>query len=353
MAVNPLPDEPQGVVWAPWRVQVRDRIVRDEEDLARTPQARRNAYAAEASVVARALASARRHARLLVGNEKASWTERAQRLLLVMVTGAPIEAAWLAIHRAEEAMLLLLDDDAVRREVAQLRRGFDRLTFAKDDPRCVTYTTVLADVAASKPASPVSDADRTALREVRALVDGYSDGVHAQRRALRNVQLALAAMCGLIALFLGIADHWWTSGLGLHPAASGGTPQAAGAPGVGEVLLVAGIGGLLSAIVALRNLDAYGGPFGLSVVQAVLKVPAGAVTGYAGVLIMQRGLLGVVGPQDGTRVLGYAALFGFAQLAVTRLLDKRAQAVLTESKAAQDPATTPGTRAGTAPPATA
>lgn len=41
-------------------------------------------------------------------------------------------------------------------------------------------------------------------------------------------------------------------------------------------------------------------------------------------------------------MLGYAALFGFAQLAVTRLLDKRATEVLTQTKAAQDPATTPG-----------
>ncbi|HZS13477.1 MAG TPA: hypothetical protein VFC09_02655 [Candidatus Dormibacteraeota bacterium] len=340
MAVNPEQyDEPQGVVWAPWRVQVRDRIVRDEEDLARAAQASREAHPTDNAVAALALASARRHARLATASTRMSTREHLERLTLAMLTGAPIESAWLAIHRAEEAMLLLMDDDAVRREVAQLRRAFDQLGMAKDDPRCVTYTAVLSTVAASKPGTVVADSDRNALREIRQLVDARSDQVHAQRRALRNIQLAVAGMCGVLALFLGLADHFWTSGLNLQPIAPN---SGSGTPGVGEVLLIAGLGGLLSAIVALRNLDPYGGPFGLSVVQAVLKVPAGAVTGYVGVLIMQRGLLGVVGPQDGARVLGYAALFGFAQLAVTRLIDDRANKVLAETKAAQDPATTPG-----------
>jgi hypothetical protein len=347
MAADPNHDEPQGVVWAPWRVQIRDRIVRDEEDFARTPAERRTADPTNAAIVVRALGSARRHARLAYAGETIDRGERLQRLMLAFVTGAPIESAWLALHRAEEALLMLIDDDAVRREVAQLRRAYDQLELAKDDPRAAEYVAVLDSVGKSAPGTVVSAADRDALREIRGLVDQRSDAVHAQRRALRNVLIALGAICAVIALFFGIADHWWTSGLGLEPSGAGtgagGTPNPIGSPGVGDVELVAGVGGLLSAIVALRNLTPYSGPFGLAVVQAVLKVPAGAVTGYVGVLLMQRGLLGVIGPQDGPRVLGYAALFGFAQLAVTRLIDKRANEVISDSTAAQDPATTTGT----------
>ncbi|HEV7679677.1 MAG TPA: hypothetical protein VGQ42_14015 [Candidatus Dormibacteraeota bacterium] len=346
MAADPNHDEPQGVVWAPWRVQIRDRIVRDEEDFARTPADRRTADPTNAAIVVRALGSARRHARLAYAGETIDRGERLQRLVLAFVTGAPIESAWLAVHRAEEALLMLMDDDAVRREVVQIRRAYDQLGLGGDDPRSAEYLAVLDAVGKSAPGSPVSQSARNALREIRGLIDQASDAVHAQRRALRNVLIALGAMCAVIALFLGIADHWWTSGLGLEPSGAGTgqsvAPNPVGAPGVGDVELVAGVGGLLSAIVALRNLTPYSGPFGLAIAQAILKVPAGAVTGYIGVLLMQRGLLGVVGPQDGPRVLGYAALFGFAQLAVTRLIDKRANEVLAGSKAAQDPATTPG-----------
>jgi hypothetical protein len=346
MAADPNHDEPQGVVWAPWRVQIRDRIVRDEEDFARTPADRRSADPTNAAIVVRALGSARRHARLAYAGETLDRGERLQRLMLAFVTGAPIESAWLAVHRAEEALLMLVDDDAVRREVVQIRRAYDQLNLAKDDPRAAEYVAVLDAVGTSAPGTAVSQSARNALREIRGLVNQASDAVHAQRRALRNVLVALGAMCALIALFLGIADHWWTSGLGLEPSGAGTgqgvAPNPLGAPGVGDVELVAGVGGLLSALVALRNLTPYSGPFGLAIVQAILKVPAGAVTGYIGVLLMQRGLLGVIGPQDGARVLGYAALFGFAQLALTRLIDKRANEVLAGSTAAQDPATTPG-----------
>jgi hypothetical protein len=47
-----------------------------------------------------------------------------------------------------------------------------------------------------------------------------------------------------------------------------------------------------------------------------------------GVTVLQAGILDVLKPQPGARVLGYAAIFGFAQQALTRQLDIRANSLL-------------------------
>jgi len=103
---------------------------------------------------------------------------------------------------------------------------------------------------------------------------------------------------------------------------------------VWQVILVGALGGLLAAVVALRALESFAGPYGLPLVMAALKVPSGALTGLLGALWMQNAVFGVLSPQDGRTILAYVAVFGYAQQAFTTFADRQANQLLGEAKPA-------------------
>ena len=70
-----------------------------------------------------------------------------------------------------------------------------------------------------------------------------------------------------------------------------------------EVFLAGALGGLLAGVASLRNLEGSSAPYLLPMVMALLKVPAGALTGLLGILWMQHGLLGAFKPQSGGGIL--------------------------------------------------
>jgi hypothetical protein len=81
-------------------------------------------------------------------------------------------------------------------------------------------------------------------------------------------------------------------------------------------------------VVALRTLKGARRPPGLQIAQIVLKIPAGALLGLFGVVLLQAHLLPTITPAANGQLVAYAMLFGFAQEAVTRAIDKRAGALL-------------------------
>jgi hypothetical protein len=83
-------------------------------------------------------------------------------------------------------------------------------------------------------------------------------------------------------------------------------------------------GGLLGLLVALRRLRRPEGPFGVQVAQAILRVPAGAFTAVVVTVIVQAELISQIDPIPSDRLGAYAVLFGVAQEAATRLIDRRA-----------------------------
>jgi hypothetical protein len=87
-------------------------------------------------------------------------------------------------------------------------------------------------------------------------------------------------------------------------------------------------GGLVGMLVALRRLRTSAGPFGLHAVQATLKVPAGALIALLLVLVLQSGVVDQLQVVDTSQLAAFAALFGFAEEAATRFVDRRANAML-------------------------
>lgn len=112
-------------------------------------------------------------------------------------------------------------------------------------------------------------------------------------------------------------------------------PTGAG-PGAGpagsDILVVAALGalgGALAATLSIRNLKGTSTPYDVPVALALLKVPLGALTAILALVAIQGDFVPGLSILDSQgQILAYALVFGFAQQAVSRLLDQRAQSLL-------------------------
>jgi hypothetical protein len=100
----------------------------------------------------------------------------------------------------------------------------------------------------------------------------------------------------------------------------------------GDVALVELIGLLAAAVTAtfaLRNMSGSTTPYSLPIALAALKVPTGALTAVLGIVLLRGEFIPGLSALDSSgQILAWAAVFGAAQQAVTRLLDRKAQGVL-------------------------
>src|SRR5262249_23933663 len=96
------------------------------------------------------------------------------------------------------------------------------------------------------------------------------------------------------------------------------------------VMAFGAVGGLITSIPALAAMPRVKGPFNFPLQQAFLKVAVGSVTAVVGVIVT--GSAGVTtGFASMQALAGVALVFGAAQQAVTRFLDKRADQIIESS----------------------
>jgi hypothetical protein len=99
-----------------------------------------------------------------------------------------------------------------------------------------------------------------------------------------------------------------------------------------DIWLVQIIGLLAAAVAAafaLRGIRGTSTPYSLPVALAVLKLPTGALTAVVGLVLMRGGFVpGLSALDTSAQILAWAAVFGYAQQLVTRLVDQQAHAVL-------------------------
>ncbi|WP_142103852.1 hypothetical protein [Pseudonocardia cypriaca] len=98
-------------------------------------------------------------------------------------------------------------------------------------------------------------------------------------------------------------------------------------------LIVVQLVGLVAASVAsaaaLQRLTSTTVPFSLPVAVAVLKLPTGALTAFAGLLLMRGAFIpGLSALDSSAQILAWALVFGYAQQIFTRFVDQQAHAVL-------------------------
>ena len=240
--------------------------------------------------------------------------------------GTLVEAAYREMHTARAQLVDLYDECELVAEVP-LVVARANATMHRDDPRRLTVKELLADP---------PDVRRARVR--RLVGDSYEelDLEHAQLRSFRNILLsaALFLMVIVVGTLVFVAINPSLMPLCFHgtihacPTSQGplSHPQSADILVVG---VLGALGGALAATLSIRNLKGTSTPYDVPVALAMLKVPMGALTAILGLVAIQGEFIPGLSELDSQgQILAYALVFGFAQQALSRLLDKQAQSLL-------------------------
>lgn len=193
---------------------------------------------------------------------------------------------------------------------------------------------------------------RAAVQSATAVAYEASDQLHVRVRDFRNILSVSAVLIAVLMGLLTLVVVRFPAAMPLCFAPSStGPEQAAGVqqvcpsgdgqlPSSGDVVIVVGLGllgGALAAAFAIRNLRGTSTPYRIPLALAALKVPSGALTAVAGMLLLGGNFVPGLSELDSQRqILAYALLLGFAQQLATRFIDNRAQSLL-NSVPSKDP----------------
>jgi hypothetical protein len=205
-------------------------------------------------------------------------------------------------------------------------------------------------VSENQPPSP-TPAQRQELREALEYLNDASDRAQRGTKSYRSTLVSIALLASLAMAVVALASVWDPKDFPSCGPASAGSQTMVCLNGGADarpwdmsmLLLVGGLGGLLSALVFLRNINTLENPYRLQLIQLAIKFPVGAITALAGIAALQSSVLTSLKPVPGTQLLFYAVLFGFGQQAFTTWLDSKASSVLSNRSTDQ---TTAGSKKG-------
>jgi hypothetical protein len=244
------------------------------------------------------------------------------------LSGARVQFVASSLDAAEVTLLRLAPLEFLRSNLPVLvADARDRLQ-AKD-PRLGRLETV------------AKAADGTFTEQERAAVVSAADAAkkaslqaQARLRSFRNVVLIATCMATTLAITLALIGIFAPDTLPLCYFPEGGDQvcPASGSPRPADSLLVefAGVlGATISAVVSLRKVRGSADPYSVSVAQAVLKLPTGALTAFLGLLLISAGFVpGLSALDTSAQILAWAVVLGYSQELFTRLVDDQAQSVL-------------------------
>jgi hypothetical protein len=108
---------------------------------------------------------------------------------------------------------------------------------------------------------------------------------------------------------------------------------------VAAVALMGILGAALSATLSVQKLRGTAAPYVIPIALAFFKLPAGALTAIAGLLLIKGDFVPGFSQLDSQgQILAYALVFGVAQHLVTRFVDQRADDVLSNLPSKERPA---------------
>ncbi|MEZ0065154.1 hypothetical protein ABIA32_001142 [Streptacidiphilus sp. MAP12-20] len=229
-------------------------------------------------------------------------------------TGASVEIAWGALHRAQRALVTVQPAESLRAQVPRLEE-IARSTFAPDRAKSEIQTL-------DSWRDPAVAPDPLVAQRILAAHHAVSDARHQQVRRTRNALYALLGVCAALVVAL------WVTGV-------------TGGPVVG----LGALSGALSVVVLADKQSGGTGVYNLVPAQGLLKLVAGAATAVLAVKVIDGS--GGVAVSDSRDAL-YAVVFGFVQQAFTRLVDQQAQ-VLSQGPDARNSTDATGAPAAPAP----
>ncbi len=244
--------------------------------------------------------------------------------------GTLVEAAYQNLHAARAQIVELYSEDELRAEIPQAVARAQK-TLHRDDPRRTAADQVLQAI--DQPP------ERNRPIVSRLIADSYekSDREHAQLRSFRNIVLISALSMFVLVLSTIAVIAWRPEWMPLcFPGEQGGQvcPTSTGitGPRASDIIMVAligALGGALTASLSIRNLKGTSTPYDVPVALAMLKVPLGAFTAILALVAIRGGFVpGLSNLDSQEQILAYALVFGFAQQALSRLLDQRAQTLM-------------------------
>jgi hypothetical protein len=271
-------------------------------------------------------------------------------------SGSEHETAVGALHRAEGQLLMVLPDANVRSEALKVESVFrDTKDIPLSDPRHDAFNALFDRIEATGPQPPVTSArrrgrhqaghvapppppehdgappagppaahhvemaDRVLLRELRRAQFESWEVARSRIRIFRNILSGTIPFLTIVLVVVAFVSWMDPSLISLRTG-----PHDAD---VALVECLGAFGGLLSAVASLRALRNFQRFYGLPLAQTILKLPAGAATALAGIVLLQHGLLGIPAV-EWDKVIPYALAFGVAQIAVTKRIDSRASDLL-------------------------
>jgi hypothetical protein len=256
-------------------------------------------------------------------------------------SGAGIERAWRSVHSAEALVATVLPLERLRPRYPAVVADARHL-LRSSDPRRRAVERWLS------PRRPAGDAKAEHARYATSLgwVSSASDNAQARVRSFRNVLIAVTLVITVVATGLVVIGIFAPDALPVcvEPTAGEGgvvaqqqisqpiCPSGGTEPSGGDVPLVAFVGlvgASLASAVALRRIRGTSRPYSVPLALAALKLPTGALTALAGLMLIQGEFIpGLSALDDPAQVLSYSIILGYGQEVFTRLVDRQGQAVL-------------------------
>jgi hypothetical protein len=334
MAKDPSKDDQPGPPHSAWRVEVGVRASELRHRLAVATEIKRECWQPGQSddvrvAVAEAVDKSLNTAEMAIaGTKRASWWRDWR-------TGASITTAWESVHEAELSVMRLEASEAVWTNISKLLvwiqqamdSGYLRARHETELKAMLEAPTKNADAGA-----PV-DVDRPAVeqafRDVIIANRERYESVRAFRNSLVFVTVTLGGLIALLAIWHavdpGFVNLCGGSGKYVH-CVSGSVSHTSD---VALIAIVGAVGGLMALAFGFIESEQTPTRYDPRLWQTILKPVAGAATALAGVLLLRANILtGVVKLQTEAAVLSYALLLGFSQQLFTRLVDKRADTLI-------------------------
>lgn len=235
-------------------------------------------------------------------------------------SGSHVEAAWSALHVAEERLAAGVGADAAHvRPLAQDAIDHARRNLPADH---ALLTALTAELAAERH-------DWAEIRqlsvEVLAAAHEAGDQLHQEQRELRNRLAATVVLLGglavaTVAVIFALPHHGPATLLPKPPGINTGTA-------VLVAMLMGLVGAMFSAIPSLAQVPKSVSPFNPIQEQAALKLVVGAWSAVIGLMVVGAGMGDAGQLTHATNLAGFAimsAMFGASQEALTRFADAKA-----------------------------
>ncbi|OBK10042.1 hypothetical protein A5637_27840 [Mycolicibacterium fortuitum] len=240
----------------------------------------------------------------------------APRGLRGLLNGAAVEATWLRIHAVDVAVVRLAAPGIVRARLPEIVSTGKEL-LGDNHESVATMREILGH-------PKWTEHDREALARSAKAVLAASDSESMRLRSFRNILLGATAVLALLALCFGVVGAFRPDTFGL---VTNGTSTPRTDIAIAELL------GLVSAslvgAVAIRRIKGTSTAYAVPMASLLLKLPTGALTAVAGLLMVKAGIAGDgVSVTTNAHVVGYSLLFGASQQGITGMVDRQAQTLL-------------------------